>query len=437
MRAQPKLYSPKAREDLRASILVGLLWCLALLSIAVLGILHTSRMDLLVVKHYGDRIQAHYLALAGVERAKALLYRDALHRRETGKNHNGALYDDDADFHDIPVGRGRISVLHGSPATYGISDEESRFNVNTTPPEILSKIQGMSAEIVAAIVDWRSSGNPVTAGGAGADYYESLVPPYVPRNGPLQTVRELLMVKGVTPELLLGDAAAQPQQDDSDDDFPVEGGLMPLLTVDSRDDNLNAAGTARIDIQSADQGTLSAVQGITPAIARAIVNWRGQHQFQSIADLLDVQDQSGGRGNTGPPGGGANGANLIDHDLLMRIADDLTVGSDTSTAGLININTAPAEVLQCLPGFDTALAQAVISHRQSNGFFENIASLLKVSGMTDDIFKRVAPLLTARSETFRVISEGRIASTGTRQRIQAILRVGQREIQTVSYREDL
>ena len=187
------------------------LWCLALLSIAVLGVLHTARMDLLVVKHYGDRIQAHYLALAGVERAKALLYRDSVSRRKTGKNHTGALYDDDADFHDVPLGRGRIRVLHGAPAVYGVSDEESRINVNTASPEILAKIEGMTADIVAAISDWRGASNAVSAGGAGPDYYASMAPPYVPRNGPLQTVRELLMVRGVTPQLLLGQNDDQPQ----------------------------------------------------------------------------------------------------------------------------------------------------------------------------------------------------------------------------------
>ena len=36
------------------------------------------------------------------------------------------------------------------------------------------------------------------------EYYSSLNPPYVPRNGPLQTVEELLLVRGVTPQLLFG-----------------------------------------------------------------------------------------------------------------------------------------------------------------------------------------------------------------------------------------
>ncbi|HEY3856499.1 MAG TPA: helix-hairpin-helix domain-containing protein [Verrucomicrobiae bacterium] len=418
----------------KASILVGLLWCLALLSVAVLGILHTSRMDLLVVKHYGDRIQAHYLALAGVERAKALLYRDSVSRRKSGKNHTGSLYDDDVDFHDVKLGRGKISVGHGYPATYGIIDEESRINVNTASTEVLTKIEGLTPDIATAISDWRGASNQVSAGGAGIDYYMSLIPPYLPRNGPIQTLRELLMVRGVTRQLLLGEGDPHSSVDDSDEQLPTENGWAPLLTVDSKDDNVNASGTARVDIKTADQNALAQVEGITPAIARAIVNWQNRGNFQSIADLLDVTGQGGGQQNLG---GGGNGSRVIDHDLLMRIADSLTVGTDTSQQGLININTASFDVLRCLPGMGEARARAIISHRQSNGFFANVAELLKVDGMTDDVLKQVAPLLTARSETFRVISEGRIASTGTRQRIQAILHVGSKEIQTLSYREDL
>ena len=227
------------------------------------------------------------------------------------------------------------------------------------------------------------------------------------------------------------------KQDESDDDIPQEAGWSPLLTVDSSDENVNASGTTRVDIQSADQGALMQVQGMTRDVARGIVNSRGQKQFQSIADLLDVTGQAGAQENRLGAANNGNGSQLIDHDLLMRIADSVTVGNDATKSGLININTASQEVLQCLPGMDATLAHAIVSHRQSNGFFDNIAELLKVGGVTDAIFKQVGPYLTARSETFRVISEGRISSTGTRQRIQAILHVGSREIQTISYREDL
>src|SRR4051794_15508315 len=100
-RRKGKPEAPTRLMRKRGSILVGLLWCLALLSVMVVGILHTARLDLLVVKNYDDRIQAHYLALAGIEKAKALLYQDALDRRRAAKNHNGELYDAPKHFRDI------------------------------------------------------------------------------------------------------------------------------------------------------------------------------------------------------------------------------------------------------------------------------------------------------------------------------------------------
>jgi len=44
--------------------------------------------------------------------------------------------------------------------------------------------------------------------------------------------------------------------------------------------------------------------------------------------------------------------------------------------------------------------------------------------------------VTTRSETFRILSEGRIKSTGTSQRIQVTVRVSQSDVTTLSYRED-
>src|SRR5208337_4707855 len=95
----------------KGSILVGVLWCMVLLSVLVVGVLHTARMDLLVEKHYGDRVEAHYLALAGVERAKALIYQDVLARQQSARNHTGSIYNDPQDFQDVPLGRGLFRVF--------------------------------------------------------------------------------------------------------------------------------------------------------------------------------------------------------------------------------------------------------------------------------------------------------------------------------------
>src|SRR5271165_3828694 len=103
------------RYDFRkknGSILVGVLWCMVLLSVLVIGVLHTARMDLLVVKNYGDRVQAHYLALAGIEKTRALLYRDAQQRSRNARYHSGELSDSAEQFRDQHLGRGQFRVFH-------------------------------------------------------------------------------------------------------------------------------------------------------------------------------------------------------------------------------------------------------------------------------------------------------------------------------------
>lgn len=419
----------------RGSILVGVLWCLALLSVVVVGVLHTARMDLLVVKNYGDRLQAHYNALAGVERAKALIYHDYVTRRQSGINHNGTLYDDSKDFENVSFGRGSFRVIRrgsedeGGGLIYGISDEERRLNINTAFAGELTNIAGMTPEIVASILAWRSDVGQGDYMGAGADYYASLEPPYVPRNGPFQTVRELLMVRGVTREDLLGDDSVN-QNDlldtgDGEASSSLEGGWAAILTANSTENNSDAAGNPRVNIQTADESALQQIDGISSDIAHSIVTYRAQKQFQSIGNLLDVTNASGG------------GQNPIDDDLFMRIADKVTISDDQNMAGMININTASEEVLRCLPVMGQDVARAIIAYRQSNGYFANIGELLRVPGMDHNLFKNIAQLITARSETFRITGEGRIASTGARQRVQAIIHVGSHEITTLAYREDL
>jgi DNA uptake protein ComE-like DNA-binding protein len=215
-------------------------------------------------------------------------------------------------------------------------------------------------------------------------------------------------------------------------------GWAGILTVDSSVQNVNAAGEDRVNVQTADQNSLTAVRGITPQIARAIVAYRGQHQFQSIADLLDVtppQNQNR-RGSSGQSSADQAGAGVVDENLFMDIADDVTVDSGQSLSGAININTASLDVLACLPGVTRDLAQAIVSQRQSGEFFASAGELLKVPGMTRDVFKQIAPLVTARSETFRILSEGKINSTGARQRIQAIVHIGLQDQKILSWRED-
>ena len=63
------------------------------------------------------------------------------------------------------------------------------------------------AAIAASILDWIDPDNNVHAGGAESSYYQSLDPPYFAKNQPLDDLSELLLVRGVTPEIFLGGVA--------------------------------------------------------------------------------------------------------------------------------------------------------------------------------------------------------------------------------------
>lgn len=65
---------------------------------------------------------------------------------------------------------------------------------------------GQAREIIDSLIDWIDSGdgNGEEEYGAEESYYQSLSPPYSCKNGPVDSIEELLLVKGFTRELLYG-----------------------------------------------------------------------------------------------------------------------------------------------------------------------------------------------------------------------------------------
>lgn len=425
----------------RASILVAVLWCLALLSVVVVSVLHTARQDLRLARHQGDIVQARYLAQAGIERAKAALFEDLRQRRRAGRPANDSLGDAPDLFRGIALGRGRFDVLHPASTAdaprYGIADESGRLDINVASTNELLRLPGMTLDVAAALLDWRDPDNVAGPGGAEAEFYGSLNPPRLPRNGPFQTVRELRMVRGVTPEKMSGNGS-QP-------------GWGTYLGLGASAPNLSASGESRIDLRSADERSLANVRGFNADIARAIVARRGREEFRSLLDLLDLtpappEDPTGnpgangappGRGRPGNPGNpSAGGPRLVSQDLLIDVADLLTTGDGNDAKGRININTAPAEVLACLEGLDLTTAQSLVAHRQSVGGFTHPVALLRAPGMTVDRLRPILPRLTADTDTWRILAEGTVPDRDTRYRVEEVVRIDTTRCTTLSHRED-
>jgi general secretion pathway protein K len=105
---------------------------------------------------------------------------------------------------DIPLGNGKVSVDK-------IVDLERKANINTAPPQVLEQalvLMGMDAgsypTIVNSILDWIDADNTTRVDGAESDYYQGEDPPYYAKNGPMDDLSELLLVKGMTPDLYWG-----------------------------------------------------------------------------------------------------------------------------------------------------------------------------------------------------------------------------------------
>lgn len=209
----------------------GVVLIIVLVTVIVLALAAYSFCDLMLAHRRvatvsGKQLQARMLVQSGVEAIKQYLATDETTRREAGGHFNNPTYFQAAVVIPAqdPLHRGTFTVvapafdefgLSSGGVRYGLEDESSRLNLNmlliadAAVPNggrtLLMSLPGMTEDVADAILDWMDDDDePREYGVEFSDYYSTLSPPYEPRNGPLQTVEELLLVAGVTPELLFG-----------------------------------------------------------------------------------------------------------------------------------------------------------------------------------------------------------------------------------------
>lgn len=83
----------------------------------------------------------------------------------------------------------------------------------------------------------------------------------------------------------------------------------------------------------------------------------------------------------------------------VAVPTDGVTPSEASTGaatapGLINLNTAPLELLITLPGIGPVRAKAIIDHRERNGYFRSVAEITDVPGIGPITYENIRHLLT-------------------------------------------
>ncbi len=175
----------------RGVALVLVLWFLALIAVLAAGFAFVSRTETLLARNYVAAVQARMLAEAGVERATYELLKP----------------DSDARRWKFD-GRPQVWEFEGVPVHIVIRDESARLDLNKAPEVLILGLlkqlglrDGEAARLADAIADWRDPDDYKRASGAEMRDYESAGLKHKPANGPFETLDELRLVMGMTPEL--------------------------------------------------------------------------------------------------------------------------------------------------------------------------------------------------------------------------------------------
>ncbi len=229
--------------------------------VAIVGEFSFSmRTEINITRNFKEEEEAYRLAIAGIESAKMEIL-SAENPAEMYINENGILIfgkGEDEEGEEGEEEPERKESLGRGTFEYIITDEDGKLSLNNATIEQLKNLfldSGVDITdvdtIVDSIMDWRDTNELHMLNGAEEDYYRSLEKPYSCKDGPFDSVEELLLVKGMTPEILYGESDKFADEKDDEDDEAYEG-VAKYLTV---------KGTAKININTASRTVLELVVG--------------------------------------------------------------------------------------------------------------------------------------------------------------------------------
>lgn len=428
-----KSYSRPRRR--RGMVLILVLIVVSLLTLAAMTFAELMLAERESAELAGKRVQARLLAESGIDATRLFLMQEEEQIIESGGWYNNESFFRGMQLLEDPDDarhRGRFTVaapniedgqING--IRFGLEDESSKLNLNvlplmeaaaaagtsaggaaeestSTPQELLMSLPGMTESMADAILDWIDEDDEPREFGAEADYYSALDPAYAPKNGPLDTIEELLLVRDVTPWLLFGadanrngyvdGAEPEPQMigDVDNSDGSMTCGWAAYLTLNSKESNLDPEGKQKIDLNQENLEELytALVDVFDEEWAMVIIGYRqgGAHNItafeplpeeklkfdvQNLTDFTTILDLIGtnvyvefenktDKVPTKTPF--ANDPASI-ADYLPKLMDNLSVNAEATIPGRININQASRTVLLGIPGMTSSMVDQIIGSR--------------------------------------------------------------------------
>lgn len=270
----------------RGIALIIVMIAIVVLSVLAAGFAFSMKVETKLASNANSDQQLLWLGYSGVELARYVLSQeatipgepyDALNQFWAGgpggpNETNSPLAN--INLNHYQIGDGVVSVK--------ITDLERKVNINTANPQEIQQaltLMGVNADDISvvsdSILDWIDGDDDPRPAGAESDYYQGLNPPYYSKNAPIDDLSELLLVKGVTPEMYWGPNSTNHtpalfQQ-------KLGFGNSPFQTPDylfGFKDIFTPISSGRININTADTNVLQMIPGVDEATAESIVQQR-------------------------------------------------------------------------------------------------------------------------------------------------------------------
>jgi general secretion pathway protein K len=234
------------RDESKGFVLVSVLWVLAILTVVTVGFGRRSMLDLRTATYSMDHTQALNRARGAVYRGLAEIQNKGVIDSYLEQEGYTARNQRWAGGFDL-LGEGGFTRQEGFEAdetTWEAVDEESRINVNAASDELLRNA-GLGMDIIRRI--------------------RSQIAPEDDEPGRrFQSIEELRFIRGVDDEAWFGTAG--------------KPGIVDLFTV---------YGDGRVNVNTASEEVLATIPGVSAAIARTIVEYRGdgENVFETLDDV--------------------------------------------------------------------------------------------------------------------------------------------------------
>lgn len=214
----PSVASGGARPNARSGVaLIIVMLVVVVLAVLAGGFAYSIKVETTLARNAAYDPEFEWLGRSGVELASFVVGQsasmpnepyDALSQKWAG----GPLGTNEAlatvSLTDVRLGSGVINVK--------ITDCERKLNINIADPILLGQalktcgVDPVEAGPVSdSILDWIDPDQQTRPNGAEGDYYLSLNPPYQVKNGPIDDLTELMLIRGVSPDMFYGTDLSQ------------------------------------------------------------------------------------------------------------------------------------------------------------------------------------------------------------------------------------